>query len=220
MDYRRGAASRSSSTPLKRHRGRSCVWWFLFGALLGAAGTSLYWTRQPLSPEQAEPSEARTQRPMPVQPSFQFPQLLRDTEVEIDTGELPPATPQAPAPGTPNAPQPGAPATPAAATPPATAPPTAQPAAPSAAVPAASAPAAGGSFVVQIGSFKSVADAERLRAELGLLGVSSHIQTVTLASGEVYHRVRTGPYGSKREADEARTRLKGSGKDGLTLPLN
>ena len=64
------------------------------------------------------------------------------------------------------------------------------------------------------------ADAERLRAELGMLGVSSHLQTVTLASGEVYHRVRTGPYGSKREAEEARERLKASGKDGLTLPLH
>lgn len=202
-DYRRGAAPRSSSTPLKRHQGRSCVWWFLFGALLGAAGASLYWTQQPSAPEPAATPETRAQRPVPVQPSFQFPQLLRDTEVEIDTGELPPPAPRPRPPVEPEAP-------PQAAEP---APPAPKPAPPSP-------PSSGSSFVVQVGSFKRAADAERLRAELGMLGLSSHLQTVTLASGEVYHRVRIGPYGSKREAEEARARLKDSGKDGLTLPLN
>ncbi|MBK1707615.1 hypothetical protein CKO17_00755 [Marichromatium gracile] len=79
-------------------------------------------------------------------------------------------------------------------------------------------PAATGGYVVQAGSFKRNADAETLRAELALLGLSSRIERVTLDSGAVYHRVRLGPYANKADAERVRAQLQRAGKDGLTLP--
>ncbi|NKN32949.1 SPOR domain-containing protein [Marichromatium bheemlicum] len=191
-DYRRGGATRPSP---KRQQSRSCVWWFLLGALLGAFGASLYWMPEPETGA-TEPAP-RASRSVPVQPDFQFPTLLRDAEIEVGTEAPPPPPVSRPRPE----PQP-----------PVASPP------PSANVERAPA-ASSGSYVVQAGSFKRNADAEQLRAELGLLGLSSRIERVTLDSGAVYHRVRLGPYVNKAEADRVRDRLQRAGKEGLTLPV-
>ncbi|KXX66275.1 SPOR domain-containing protein [Marichromatium gracile] len=191
-DYRRSGATRPSP---KRQQSRSCVWWFLFGALLGAFGASLYWMPEPEVGAESGGRAAPASRPVPVQPDFQFPTLLRDAEVEIET-DAPPPPPPAPRPQPEPPPQPQ--------TPP-----------PSASL---ERPAATGGYVVQAGSFKRNADAETLRAELGLLGLSSRIERVTLDSGAVYHRVRLGPYANKADAERVRAQLQRAGKDGLTLP--
>jgi cell division protein FtsN len=49
-----------------------------------------------------------------------------------------------------------------------------------------------GSYVLQAGSFTEVADAERMRATLALLGLESHLQRVSIED-DIYHRVRIGP---------------------------
>jgi len=49
-----------------------------------------------------------------------------------------------------------------------------------------------GSYVLQAGSFGAAADAERLRANLALLGIESRVQRVTI-DDDVFHRVRIGP---------------------------
>ena len=63
-----------------------------------------------------------------------------------------------------------------------------------------------GTYVLQAGSFRAAADAERMKATLALLGLESRIQRVTIDTDD-YHRVRIGPTGDLEELNEARRRL-------------
>ena len=49
-------------------------------------------------------------------------------------------------------------------------------------------------YMLQMGSFRKYADADRLKASLALVGIQAEIQRVKIDSGEVFHRVRAGPY--------------------------
>jgi cell division protein FtsN len=49
-----------------------------------------------------------------------------------------------------------------------------------------------GIYVLQAGSYSSFADADRAKAQLAMLGVSSRVQKVSI-DDKVYHRVRIGP---------------------------
>jgi cell division protein FtsN len=49
-----------------------------------------------------------------------------------------------------------------------------------------------GIYVLQAGSFSSYADADRVKAQLALLGIVSGIQKISI-DDKVYHRVRIGP---------------------------
>ena len=73
-----------------------------------------------------------------------------------------------------------------------------------------------GPYLLQVGSFRSAEDAEGLRAQLTLLGLSARIQTVTV-DNNTWHRVRVGPYDSARDADEARRRLQDNGFETMVL---
>src|SRR5690606_28563108 len=53
-------------------------------------------------------------------------------------------------------------------------------------------PPAPGSYLLQAGSFSASADADRLKAQLALLGFESHVQRVTI-DDDVFNRVRIGP---------------------------
>jgi cell division protein FtsN len=79
---------------------------------------------------------------------------------------------------------------------------------------AAAEPAA--SYLLQVGSFREVSDAEQMKARLALLGIVARVQTVTI-NDATWHRVRAGPVGSAREADEMRTRLADNDIDSLVL---
>ena len=50
-----------------------------------------------------------------------------------------------------------------------------------------------GQYVLQAGSFKNFADADRMQATLAMLGLESRLQKVTIDS-DTWHRVRLGPY--------------------------
>ncbi len=50
-----------------------------------------------------------------------------------------------------------------------------------------------GQYVLQAGSFKNFADADRMQATLGMLGLESRVQKVSIDS-DTWHRVRLGPY--------------------------
>jgi cell division protein FtsN len=198
QDYRRGAAKPSP----RRTRPRSCVWSFLLGAMLGGFGVGLYWMRH--APQQALPPVAaipRAERPAPPQPSFQFPNILQEAEVDIsDKGKPPP--PPAPRPE----PPPPKPANTVAEPPKTEA--------------AAAAPAASpGSYVLQVASFKTAKDAESMKAQLALLGVSTRIQSVTIRDGQVWHRVVTAPLNSKKAMEETRATLKKHGKDAMPIKV-
>jgi len=186
----------------RRNRPRSCVWWFLVGALFGSFGVGLYWMLE--APAQVPAPVAaipKAERPAPPEPSFQFPGLLKDTVVDTSAGKPPP--PPAPRPEPP--PQDPVPDPEAAADPAATL--------------AAARPAPAGSYLLQVGSFKRAADAERMKAELALLGISTRVESVTINTGEVYHRVRTGPFQGKQAMEEARKALKRHGKDPMTIKV-
>jgi len=49
------------------------------------------------------------------------------------------------------------------------------------------------SYILQVGSFKDFADADKLKARLALMGVQAKIETVTIGSRVSWHRVRIGP---------------------------
>ncbi len=62
-------------------------------------------------------------------------------------------------------------------------------------------------YVLQVGSFRRQQDADRLKAELALIGLQADIQVVSLGDKDTWHRVRLGPYKDLRALDETRNRL-------------
>ena len=62
------------------------------------------------------------------------------------------------------------------------------------------------SYVLQVGSFRNFEDADRIKAELALLGIVAEVRTVTI-NDATWHRVRAGPYDSVREMDAVRRQL-------------
>lgn len=73
-----------------------------------------------------------------------------------------------------------------------------------------------GSFLLQVGSFSAPADADRLQANLALLGFESHIQRVKIDDA-VFNRVRIGPLADAAAAERAQRRLRDAGIDALLM---
>ena len=73
-----------------------------------------------------------------------------------------------------------------------------------------------GSFLLQAGSFSASADADRLQANLALLGLESHVQRVTIED-DVFHRVRIGPIDDVDAAKRTQRRLRDAGIDALLM---
>jgi cell division protein FtsN len=76
-----------------------------------------------------------------------------------------------------------------------------------------------GVYVLQAGSFSTNTDADRRRAELGLQGIESHIQRVTVNDRE-YHRVYIGPTDDLDELNLLRSRLRAAKIDVLRIRLS
>lgn len=76
-----------------------------------------------------------------------------------------------------------------------------------------------GRYMLQAGSFRRYADADRRRARLALLGIESRIQVVKTAEGDTWHRVRIGPFDSLRELDVVRRRLNENDIDTLLVRI-
>ena len=116
----------------------------------------------------------------------------------------PPAAPASAAPAT-SAPKPAP-----AATPPAPA--------PRIAPPPASAPARG-SFVVQLGSFSSRENADRLVHDMTARGFTAFIAPITTNGRELY-RVRVGPTRDRASAEALAVELKKIGQPGSIVPIS
>lgn len=69
------------------------------------------------------------------------------------------------------------------------------------------APVAPGSYVVQVGAFRTMKDADARKAELALLGIVSSIQVITIDNNTL-HRVRVGPLSDMNRLDQVRSTLK------------
>ena len=72
------------------------------------------------------------------------------------------------------------------------------------------------SYLLQVGSFRAMKDAEEMKARLALLGMVARVQTVTV-NDATWHRVRVGPVSGARQADDMRRRLTDNGIDSLVL---
>lgn len=73
------------------------------------------------------------------------------------------------------------------------------------------------SYMIQVGSFKKLADADGFRARLALLGIESKVQTVTIDSKETWHRVQVGPIAGRNKADALQKQLRENDIDSLLL---
>jgi cell division protein FtsN len=63
-------------------------------------------------------------------------------------------------------------------------------------------------YFLQVAAFQSPSDADNLKARLALAGIEAQIQTATLPDGQVWHRVRVGPFSNQDELGKSRVALK------------
>ncbi|KUM39814.1 SPOR domain-containing protein [Pseudomonas sp. EpS/L25] len=156
--------------------------------------------------------------PTPIKPKYDFYTLLPESEVIVPPDAVPrnpaakPTTPAKPdAAATPT--QPGQPATATPATP-ATTPGQLAATPPKEATAKAQPPVT--LFFLQAGSFRTQADADRVRAQIIMLG-----QDVRVESGKVkddtWYRVLVGPYSDRDQLTQAQKQLAGSGFKNLLL---
>jgi len=71
------------------------------------------------------------------------------------------------------------------------------------------APAASGKWFVQAGSYSDLGNAQSVEQRIKALGLPVFIGVVESSKGTFY-RVRSGPFGSREQADSARTKVQGS----------
>jgi cell division protein FtsN len=76
-----------------------------------------------------------------------------------------------------------------------------------------------GRYVLQVGSFTALGDADRMQANLALLGIESRIQRVTI-DNDVYHRVRIGPIADLETLNQTRRRLRDARIEWLLMKVS
>ena len=128
-------------------------------------------------------------------PRFRFYTMLPEMEVEVPEAELKAA-----------APEPAPPPKPELAS--ATKDPD---------NPAKDKPAPSNQYLLQVGSFSEAVDAERLKANLALLGIQARIQRVQINGADTWHRVRAGPYDSLDSVNAARRNLSANNVESMVL---
>lgn len=73
-----------------------------------------------------------------------------------------------------------------------------------------------GTYVLQAGSYKNFADADRIRAQLALQGVESKVQKVSV-DNDTWHRIRIGPISKLDELNRLRAILRKADLDVLVI---
>lgn len=73
-----------------------------------------------------------------------------------------------------------------------------------------------GVYVLQAGSYSSFAEADKVKAQLALLGIGSQIQKITVDERQ-YHRVRIGPIEQLDELNRVRQKLRNARIDVLVI---
>lgn len=160
----------------------------------------------------AEANKTAPSPQAPAKPKYDFYTLLPESEVIVPNEAVPEKTPPVVAPVV-------APVTPEQAakidtaraqaalsgvTPP-PAPPVAKPA-----------PAAVTKFFLQAGSFRKQTDADKVRAQIILLGQTVQVESGTVKD-ETWYRVLVGPYSNREQLTIAQKQLAGSGFSNLLL---
>ncbi|RRV09362.1 SPOR domain-containing protein [Pseudomonas sp. v388] len=147
----------------------------------------------------------------PVKPKYDFYTLLPESEVIVPNEAVPEKTPPAVAPVAPVSPEQAAKIDTARAqaalsglTPP-PAPPV-----------ATTKPAAVTTFFLQAGSFRKQADADKVRAQIILLGQTATVESGTVKD-ETWYRVLVGPFSNREQLTTAQKQLAGGGFSNLLL---
>jgi cell division protein FtsN len=73
-----------------------------------------------------------------------------------------------------------------------------------------------GVYVLQAGSYRAQAEADRIRAQLKLQGIDANVQRVAI-DDDVWHRVRIGPITDLAELNRLRARLRAADLDALVI---
>jgi cell division protein FtsN len=73
-----------------------------------------------------------------------------------------------------------------------------------------------GTYVLQAGSYKTFADADRVRAKLALQGIESNVQKVTV-DNDTWHRIRIGPIAKLDDLNRMRQILRKADVDVLVI---
>lgn len=73
-----------------------------------------------------------------------------------------------------------------------------------------------GAYVLQVGSYRNFAEADRVRAQLALQGIESRVQRVSV-DNDTWHRVRVGPISDLDELNRVRDRLREAEMDTLVI---
>jgi cell division protein FtsN len=76
-----------------------------------------------------------------------------------------------------------------------------------------------GVYFLQAGSYRDVNVAERIRAQLGKLGIDASVQRVAV-DADVWHRVRIGPIRDLAQLNKMRARLQQSDLDALVIRVD
>ena len=82
-----------------------------------------------------------------------------------------------------------------------------------------SAVSTGGTYVLQVGSFRNESEAERSRAQLALLGLEARVQTIVIDGEATWHRVQVGPYDELGELNDVRVRLRENDIETMALKV-
>lgn len=78
---------------------------------------------------------------------------------------------------------------------------------------------ASGTFVVQLGSFGSKENAERLARDMTGKGFAAFVAPPVTSNGRVLYRVRVGPTQDRASAEALAAQLKRAGQDGSIVPI-
>ncbi|MDJ0740216.1 MAG: SPOR domain-containing protein [Gammaproteobacteria bacterium] len=81
-------------------------------------------------------------------------------------------------------------------------------------------PAADARYLLQIGSFRDNADADRVKAQLALLGIEAEVVGARIGPQDTRYRVRSGPYSGRAAVDRVAKRLADNGFTSLLIPLD
>lgn len=76
-----------------------------------------------------------------------------------------------------------------------------------------------GSYILQVASYRSQADADQQKARLALLGLESRIESVTIDDKDRFYRVRVGPIGDWAQVQTTLARLEENGMQALVIKL-
>lgn len=74
-------------------------------------------------------------------------------------------------------------------------------------------------YLLQAGSFRSSAEADKLRAKLLLEGLNAKTSRITNSNGSVWHRVMVGPFTSRSKLNKAQDTLAAANTESMVIKV-